>query len=149
MKYCPNCGAQVEDYAASCPLCGSNFAPYTGAPAFDPSDHTAEYSAQEISEQKLPSVLAYLLGPIGMIVALLFSPNSDLVRFHVREAMKLLVCELLLTLATSLLFWTVIVGIIGGIALLALAVVEIICVVRVLQGKVTNAPLVDKIAFLK
>ena len=149
MKYCPNCGAQVEDYAASCPQCGSNFAPYTGAPAFDPSDHTAEYSAQEISEQKLPSVLAYLLGPIGMIVALLYSPNSGLVRFHVHEAMKLLVCEFLVSLATGLLFWTVIVGILGGIALLVLAVVEIICIIRVLQGKVTEAPLVNKVSFLK
>lgn len=151
MKYCPTCGAQVEDDATGCPHCGTVFSSYAETPnyPYDPADHTAGFSAQEIHEAKLPSALAYLLGPIGIIIALLLEPNSAVVRFHVNEAIKLTICEILLSLVTALLCWTIVVAIVGGIALTVLFVIQIICVVRVLQDKVVEAPLVNKIGFLK
>ena len=152
MKYCPTCGAEVDDSAALCPQCGALFANYAQpapAYAYDPTDHTAEFSAKDISDAKLPSALAYLLGPVGIIIALLLEPNSTCVRFHVREAIKLTICEILCGLITALLSWTIVVAIVGGIALMVLMVVQLICVIRVLRNKVTEAPIINKFTFLK
>ena len=96
MKYCPKCGAQMEDNAAFCPNCGNNAqptnspyqAPVYAAPEPDPFDHTGEFDAQDISENKVLCMLVYLMGAIGIIYALLAGKDSKYVAFHVRQALK-------------------------------------------------------------
>lgn len=147
MKICPNCGAQVEDGASFCTGCGYSFAGNVPA-TFDPADHTAEFAAEDIRENKLLAMAVYLLSAVGVIIALLAAPNSAYVRFHVKEALKLMICEVLVGLITAVLAWTVIVAILGGIAVIVLLVVQVICFVRVCKGQARQAPIIDKIAFL-
>ena len=147
MKICPTCGAQVEDSASFCTVCGYSFsgnAPMT----MDPLDHTAEFDPADIRENKLLAMVVYLMSAVGIIIALLAAPNSAYVRFHVRESLKLLICEMLLGFITALLAWTVIVAILGAIALVVLLVVQVICFVRVCKGQAKQAPIISKIGFL-
>ena len=151
MKTCPNCGAQLEDTTAFCPDCGNSFngsAP-AAAPIFDPYDHTAEFDAKDISDNKVYCMRPYLMSVIGIIVALLAASNSAYTRFHVREAVKLSVCDALIAFITAILCWTIIVPIVGGIALAVLFVIKIICFIRICKGQAKEAPIVCKLNFLR
>ena len=108
MKNCFNCNNQVDDNATFCPNCGANLvagtAPQTAQP--DPYDHTAEFDPQDISENKVYCMLAYLMGVIGIIIALLAGKDSPYVKFHIRQAIKLSVADILLLLCGGILCWT-------------------------------------------
>lgn len=155
MKICPNCNAQCEDAAAFCTACGTRFAnaqqtpPPNYAPAYDPYDHTAEFTAKDISDNKVISMLVYLMGPIGIIIALLASSSSPYAAFHVRQALKFVVVQTLVAIATALLFWTVIVPIIAGIFCVVLLVLQIICFFQICQGKAKEPVIIRDLGFLK
>lgn len=115
-------------------------------PMPDPKDHTAEYDAADISENKVIAMSCYLLGVFGIIISLLAARDSAYSRFHSRQAMKIIICQ-----AFSALF--AIVPVIGWIACavceVILIVVDIICVVRVGKGQAKEAPIVSSFNFLK
>lgn len=89
MKTCPNCHAQLDDNAIFCTACGTQFGAVPPqqnaippqqnavppqpafAPAYDPYDHTAEFDPKDISDNKVFAMICYLMGFIGIIVALL------------------------------------------------------------------------------
>ncbi len=160
MKICPNCQAQLPDDSNFCTTCGTQFAPQ-GAPVppqnqqyynnyyQDPADHTSEFDPKDISDNKVFAMLVYLMGWIGIIIALLASNNSPYAAFHVRQALKFTVLETLLGLCTLLLFWTVIVPIATGICMAILFVVKIICFFQICAGKAKEPAIVRSFGFLK
>ena len=104
MKMCHNCRNQIADEAVYCPVCGSavdaapgyvqqnppfntTYSPtpvtVASVPYVNPYDHTAEFDAADISENKVLSMLIYLLGPIGIIIALLARTGSAYTGFNV------------------------------------------------------------------
>lgn len=148
MKNCVKCNAPLEDDAAFCPSCGA--AQNGQQPVVvDPYDHTAEFDAKDISENKVICMLVYLLGPIGIIIALLASNTSAYVRFHVRQALKFTVVEILLGICAALLFWTIIVPIAAIGFMGFLAVVEIICFFQICGGQAKEPIFIRKLGFLK
>ena len=151
MKTCNNCGAQVEDVAKFCPECGFKFGAIAEprAAVTDIYDHTSEFSPEDIANNKLYAILMYCVSLMGIIIGLLAAGDSPYVRFHVKQSLKLFICEVLLGLITAALFWTVIVGIVGSIAIVVLAVVDIICLVNACKGLAKEPPIVCKIGFLK
>lgn len=126
----------------------NNGAPYA-APYVDPKDHTAEYDMKDISDNKVMAMLPYLMGTIGIIIALLASRESAYTYFHVRQAVKITVVTILLSLITVLLCWTIIVPIAGGVCAIILFVVRIICFFQVCSGKAKEAAIVSSFGFLK
>ncbi len=151
MKTCNNCGAQVEDVAKFCPECGFKFGAIAEPRAVvtDVYDHTSEFSTEDIANNKLYAILMYCVSLMGIIIGLLAAGDSPYVRFHIKQSLKLFICEVILGLITGALFWTVIVGIVGGIAIVVLAVVNIICLVNACKGLAKEPPIVCKIGFLK
>ncbi len=149
MKQCPSCGAQLDDATAFCPNCGANLNGYAPAPVIDPYDHTAEFEAQDISENKVYCMLIYLMGTIGIIIALLATPNSPYARFHIRQCVKITVVGLLLGFLAAILCWTIIVPFAAGICMIILFVIQIICFVRICKGQAKEAPIVCKLSFMK
>ena len=149
---CSKCNAQLADGTVFCPNCGT---PTTGGPQpqpqyyVDPSDHTGEFDAKDISDNKVFAMLPYIMGTIGAIVALLASNESPYSRFHVRQALKLDVLTILVALATAILCWTCIVPVVGGIASVVLVVIRVICFVQVCQGKAKEPAIVKNIGILK
>lgn len=149
MKFCSHCGTQCEDNAVVCPACNQplNAAPFV--PNLDPNDHTAEFSAKDISDNKVVAMLPYLLGVAGLIIALLMSGSSDYIKFHVRTALKFTVVETLLGIVTLLLCWTFIVPIAAGVCFVILFVLRIIAFFQICNGKAKDPAIISGFGFLK
>ncbi len=150
MAFCSNCGSQVPDGASNCPNCGQALvAAAVPAPKVDLTDHTADFDAKDISENKVTAMASYLLGTVGIIISLLAASDSKFAGFHARQSLKLSIVNMLLLLATALLAWTFIVPLAGVICIGIVFVVRIICFVYVCQGKAKEAPIINKLPFLK
>lgn len=119
------------------------------APAYDPFDYTAEFDAKDISDNKVFAMAAYLLGLLGIIIALLASHDSKFARFHVNQALKFTIINILIMICAIFLCWTIIVPIAAGIMSLVLLVIEIICFFQVCSGKAKEAPILRSLKFLK
>ena len=143
--FCKNCGAHQGQQTA-----GVYGQPVSGcAPAYDPYDHTAEFDARDISDNKVFAMLGYLLGTLGIIIALLASRASDYTMFHVRQALKFTVVNLLMLICTALLFWTLIVPIAYGIMAAVLWVIKIICFFQICSGKAKEPAIIRSLKFLR
>lgn len=182
MKMCPNCRNQINDEAVYCPICGTGigaapqFNPQqtpppapeysTGfnpppvyappVPYVDPYDHTEDFDAKDISENKVIAMLVYLLGPVGILIALLASSTSKYAGFHVRQALKLTVVEILatfglavLTLLTALIDLSGFGVFVAAVVYIALLVIKIICFIQICNGKAKEAYFVRNLRFLK
>ena len=166
MKNCPFCNAELEDSVRFCRNCGTAQpgADYLtpggtyAAPALDqgnpepekdPYDHTEEFQPEDISAGKLYAMLVYLLGLAGLLVVLLGAKDSGYGMFHIKQGLKLVIVESLLTLAAAVLSWTFIVPIGAAVCLVILLVVRFICFLRVCRNRVVEAPIVRGFDFLK
>lgn len=160
MRTCTKCGASLEDTAAFCNVCGQptgavapavapSVTPTPAVPAFDPYDHTHEFDAKDVSDNKVIVMLVYLLGTIGVIIALLASSTSPYAAFHVRQGLKFTVVETLAGLIAILLVWTIIVPIAVVVLMLVLFVCKIICFFSICKGQAKEAPIICKLNFLR
>lgn len=183
MKFCPQCGTQLDDAAAVCPNCGNSFAPAEPqpqqvppvapepapqpvyqqpiyqqpvyqqpvyqqpvAPVIPAYDHTAEFDAEDISNNKVFAMAVYLLGTIGIIIALLASHESKYAGFHVRNGLKF-------SVTVTICAFACIIPILGwiafGVAVGIIAVLRIICFFQVCKGKAVEPAIIRGLGFLK
>ena len=173
MKICPSCQAQLMDEITVCPRCGTvqpaaaqqpqqpvtpppycppqgqYVPPQTYQPYVDPADHTAEFSAEDIADNKLFAMLPYLSSVLGIIIALLGAKDSPYVRFHVKQARKLLVAELLVVVLTALTFWLILPVIAGGVCLVILMVLDIVAFFQVCGNKAKEPAIGRSLKFLR
>ena len=117
--------------------------------SYDPYDHTSEFDAKDISDNKVIAMLCYLMGPAGIVIALLGSNRSDYAAFHVRQALKFTVVDILLVIIGLLLCWTVIVPIACGVFASVLWVVRIICFFSICKGKAKEPAIIRSFGFLR
>lgn len=61
------------------------------------------FDDKDISKNKAAAMAAYLLGAVGIIIALLLSAESPYAKFHVRQALKLTVCSVMLEIFAAVL----------------------------------------------
>lgn len=148
MKICPNCGAQLDDSNTFCTSCGAALETDVVAEP-QPIKQTEDVAEDDIAKNKLFGIFVYVGSVLGIIVALLGAPDSPFVRFHVRQALKLTICEAIIAVASVLLAWTVIVPVAGAIAGIILLVVTIICFINACKGRMEEPPIVKNIGFLK
>lgn len=152
MKFCPNCGSPLEEGAVTCPNCGDPLtlhAEPAPAPYVDPMDHTGEFDPADISENKVIAMLPYILGVAGLIIALLARSDSLYAKFHVRQYLKICVCEAIVAICSAVLFWTVLVPLAGCICVVILLVIRIICFFQICKGMAKEPAIVGKLGFLK
>lgn len=115
----------------------------------DPYDHTAEFDQKDISDNKVIAMLVYLMGTIGIIIALLASGKSPYVSFHVRQSLKFTVLEILGGIIALLLCWTIIVPIAYGIFVFVLWICKIIAFFSICKGNAKEPYIVRSFNFLK
>jgi len=149
MKFCPNCGTQQEEGALSCPNCGTVFATTVPIVAVDPADHTAEFDAADISQNKVFALLPYLMGVAGLIVALLARLDSPYTTFHVRQFLKICICEAIVAILAAVLCWTLIVPLAAAICVIILLVLRIIGFIQVCKGQAKEPAIIGKFGFLR
>lgn len=149
MKNCPNCGTACDDNSSFCNNCGKALDEgRANAQAFaaEPFDHTAEFDPSDISANKVIAMAPYLMGWVGIIIALLAINNSKYVAFSVKQALKLEVCFVL-----SAFFC--IVPILGWLAFAVCAIIifvlKIIGFFNACGGKAKELPIVRNFDFLK
>ena len=168
--YCANCGTAVPNPQTSQqdsqqsnayqgqgygqqPPYGQAYGGYAqngyGAPMVDPYDHTAEFDAKDISDNKVYCMLMYLMGVMGIIVALLASEDSKYVKFHLRQAMKLTVTQLLLSICAVVGVITIVVPLAAAVMIIVLKVIQIICFFQICKGKAKEPAIVRSLGFLK
>ncbi len=158
MKQCPKCGAALNDEAVFCTNCGTACGTPAGQqPAYEPPyqppvmpyDHTAEFDPKDVSENKLLCMVAYLLGKIGIIIAMLSRTSSPYAAFHIRQAMKFAVAETLVTIVGVVLCFTLIIPIAAAIAYLVLLVIRIICFFQVCLNQAKEPVIIRSIPIWK
>ena len=119
---------------------------YTPAPAIDYSDHTAEFDPADISENKVFAMVPYLLGFIGIIIALIASHDSKYVGFHVRQALKL---EITLVLSAFFSIIPFLGWLATGVCSAIILVLTIIAFFQVCSGKAKEPAIIKGLKFLK
>ena len=164
MKICPNCHAQLDDSSIFCTSCGTQFGAVPPqqnaippqqnavppqpafAPAYDPYDHTAEFDPKDISDNKVFAMICYLMGFIGIIVALLATNSSKYAMFNVRQALKIEV-------ASILSIFVLIIPFLGWIAFPILQgiiwVIKIISFFQICSGKAKEPAIIRSFGFLR
>ena len=149
MKFCPKCGTQLEDNVTFCSNCGNQF-DASVVVSNDPFDHTAEFDAKDISDNKVIAMLPYLMGLLGVIVAaLLAKGESQYVSFHIRQALKLNIVSMLVSIVAAVLAFTIIVPIAAGVCAIIILVLQVIAFFQVCGGKAKEPAIIKNLSFLK
>lgn len=166
MKNCPVCNAQLNDESVFCTQCGApqqaQQAPAEQVPpvygggnqngytapvyAVNPYDHTAEMDPKDISDNKVFAMCIYLMGWIGILIALLASKDSEYVKFHIRQALKIEVTNILIVVFAIIPFlgWLAM-----GVCAIILVVLRIIAFFQICGGKAKEPAIVRGLGFLK
>lgn len=118
-------------------------------------DHTAEYGMEDISGNKVFAITAYLMGLIGIAVALLGARTSGYVMFHVRQSLKLSICTMILVILAvpfALMSFVPYIGIlfrlvvgIFAIGEMGIILLRIIAFFQVCDGKAKELPVVGRL----
>ncbi|MEE1012918.1 MAG: zinc-ribbon domain-containing protein [Clostridia bacterium] len=159
MKICQHCQAQLDDGALFCKVCGAKISTESGAsrqqtyvhdaPMYDPYDRTAEFDRKDISDNKVYAMLLYLMGVVGILIALLASGSSPYVKFHLRQALKFKVVSILTGIVALVFCWTVIVPIVWAIFEGVLFVIKLICFFQICVGEAKEPAIIRSLGFLK
>lgn len=170
MKICPKCSSEHNDDAMFCSKCGTPFQgeanqpgntqmpnnsaytqPTYGQLGIDPYDHTAEFDINDVKNNKLFALLVYTMGILGVVIALIanISQKSAYISFHIKQALKITITELIVAFITAVLFWTCIIPIAAGVVSVILLVVIIICFCKTCANKSIEAPIIRSLPFLK
>lgn len=147
MAFCSNCGKEVPDGASACPACGTPLAKAEIA-VVQNWDHTSEFDAKDISDNKVYALSAYIFSFIGIFLCHILAKGSDYAQFHAREALKLDVVTIVVYLISCVLCWTCIVPVAGVVFILILFVVRIICFIQVCKGEAKEPWLIRSIGAL-
>lgn len=120
-------------------------------PPADRYDHTGRFSQKEVSEGKVWAMCGYLFGLVGVVIALLasISGRSAYINFHVRQAVKFCVVNVLLMIVVLVLCWTVIIPIAGAVCEVIILVIRIICFFQVCFGKSKEPVIIRSLGFLR
>ena len=153
MLTCKQCGTQVEDGVMNCTNCGASIeAPVQQNQPIDLSekfnefnntaDTTSEYDAQDIENNKVMAVLAYIL----FFIPLLAAKDSKFARFHTNQGLVLFLGGIIASVVAVI---PVIGWIVAPIAGLVITVLAIIGILNALNGKAKELPVIGKFKILK
>ncbi len=178
-KFCPGCGAKlpetetapVAETPVAAPVQATAptpvAAPAQGQPARqtdfvskiqsinNTADTTADYTAEDIEQNKVMALLAYL--GLLFLVPMFAAPNSKFARYHTNQGLVLClaavafgIVHVLLTFLLLMISWRLsFLSTIIGLLWIAVPVLMVIGIVNALNGKAKELPLIGKIKILK
>ena len=114
-------------------------------------DTTSEYDQNDINNNKVMAVLAYL--GILVLVPIFAAKESKFARFHANQGLVLAIAEIAASIIVNIFDGIPLVGwvisVAGGLIGLACLVLAIIGIVNAAQGKAKELPLIGSIRILK
>lgn len=137
-KYCPSCGARVQDSEQSFD---------SAADASDKREHTAEFDPQDMAENKYLAAICYL-GILFMLIAVLVKPNSKFVKFHANQSLLVQLAAAALSVAAAVPIAGLIVLVLSPFAAIALFVFAIMGAVWALQSRARELPIFGSIKII-
>lgn len=150
-KFCSGCGAPADGSTANTTTSGTTstidlsdrIANFTNT-----ADTTAEFDANDIQENKVFAILAYL--GILFIVPLLAAPNSRFARYHTNQGLVLFITWFAVLILSFIFRLIPILGIIISVLLyLSILALLVIGIVNASQGKAKELPLIGSIKLIK
>ena len=156
MAFCSKCGAELEEGAKFCALCGAATEVKTTADSVadtvkdkfnefnNTADTTNEYDPADIANNKVMAVLAYF--GILVLIPIFAAKESKFARFHANQGLVLWLAEIASSVVGIVPF---IGGILSGICSIFLLVVAIIGIVNAATGKAKELPIIGKISLIK
>ena len=175
MAFCGKCGTQIGDGARFCPSCGTPTGDASGANqqqyqqqnagqgfndtirnATNTADYTGSYHPQDITDNKVMAILAYL--GFLVLVPIFAAKESPFARFHANQGLTIFACEVALSIISMILtplFYTIFWGLGGLVSLIlslvgiALFVLSILGIINAANGRAKELPFIGKIRFLK
>ena len=161
MKYCNQCGNQLEDNAKFCSSCGAaQSSPSQGdvenkaseildsvKKSFDSFNNTPDtsnrFESQDILDNKGMAVLAYL--SVLVLIPLTSRKNSPYARFHTNQGLILLICRIITSVVCSVLGSSLL----QTIAALLWLMYVVIGIQNALNGRAKELPIIGKYTILK
>lgn len=112
-------------------------------------DHTDEFKAKDVSDNKVTAMAAYVLGALGVIIAMFAGKESPYASFHMRQGLKFVVLEAVISIISVILCWTFIVPAAGMIVIIILGIAKIISFISVCKGRAIEPPIIRSLKFMK
>ena len=168
MEFCSKCGAQLSDGEKFCSSCGAPIGDTAkeNANTTQPvqtdfsqkiaglnntADTTAEYDAQDIQNNKVMAILAYLSWLV--LVPLFAAKESRFARFHCNQGLVLaiaeIICWIVLGLLDNIPYIGWLFGLLNGLFSLVCVVFAVIGIVNAANGKAKELPIIGKFKILK
>lgn len=153
MLTCKQCGTQVEEGVKHCTNCGAPIeVPVPQNEPIDLSDKfnqlnntadtTAEFDAQDIENNKIMAVLAYII----FLIPLFAAKDSKFAKFHTNQGLVLFLAGIIASVVAVI---PVIGWIIAPLAGIAITVLAVIGIINALNGKAKELPVIGKYKILK
>ena len=174
MALCKNCGAQIEDNVKFCPQCGAT-AENIGVQQTQPqqneaaqnnfsakfaslnntADTTAEFDANDVTQNKAMAILAYF-GPL-VLIPIFAAKGSKFARYHSNQGLLLLIACVAWSIVYSIINWVILaiswrlyfLSSIIGIFSRVFIVLAVIGIVNAANGKAKELPVIGKYKILK
>ena len=117
-------------------------------------DTTAEYTQEDINNNKIMAILAYII----FLVPLFAAKDSKFARFHTNQGLVLFICDIVvmivLGIVTAIIAFIpfvgpILSGIIWAVIPIVLLVFAILGIVNAVQGKAKELPIIGKFKILK
>ena len=174
MALCKNCGAQIEENVKFCPQCGAT-AENIGVQQTQPqqneaaqnnfsakfaslnntADTTAEFDANDVTQNKAMAILAYF-GPL-VLIPIFAAKGSKFARYHSNQGLLLLIACTAWSIVYSSINWIILaiswrlyfISSIIGIFSIVFIVLAVIGIVNAANGKAKELPIIGKYKILK
>lgn len=159
MKKCNKCGAEIEDSAMKCPVCGATQITDQGedlgkkiTEGFgkfnDTKETTSEYDSRDIENNKVFAILSYI--GILFVVGLIAAPKSKFARFHANQGLALFIVEIALGIVSGIVsFIPVVSGIVSAAVGIISLVYMVIGIYNSASGKAKELPVIGGISIIK
>ena len=156
MAFCSKCGAELEEGAKFCALCGAATEVKTTADSVaetvkdkfeefnNTADTTNEYDPADIANNKVMAVLAYF--GILVLIPIFAAKESKFARFHANQGLVLWLATIILNAIGIIPIIGTIISLIGSIAAFVLFILGII---NAATGKAKELPIIGKISLIK
>ena len=143
MKYCKNCGKQIEEDMTLCEECKKK-----DQNVFEQIGESIKKIDTESDKNNAIAVLSYL-GILVLIPLILFQKNK-FVRFHVNQGLVLFIFDAICSAFSFVTFFVPVVGaIISGVLGLISLILMIIGIVNACNNKMEKLPIIGGFVIIK